>query len=91
MSKKRRTELTFETEVVLVQRKPHCFPVYCGVCPDSPQLVTTDEAALLTHVSSREIYRRVEAGQLHFAETADGKLSICPNSLSLSSPVGKTL
>ena len=37
-------------------------------------------AALLTHASSREIYREVEAGLLHFIES-EGSVLICFNSL----------
>ena len=43
---------------------------------------TPDEAAILAHVSSRTIYRWVEAETIHFAETPDGLLLICLNSLS---------
>jgi excisionase family DNA binding protein len=45
-------------------------------------MLTVDEAAALTGASSRSVYRRVEAGQLHFAETPEGRLFICPNSIS---------
>ena len=44
-------------------------------------MVTADEAAELSGVSPRTIYRRVEAGSLHFAETNEGYLLICTNSL----------
>ena len=45
-------------------------------------MVTADEAAGLAGVSSRTIYRRVEAESLHFMETNEGRLLICTNSLA---------
>lgn len=45
-------------------------------------MVTVDEAASLKRVSARAIYRWIEDGELHFIETADGRLLICLNSIS---------
>jgi len=44
-------------------------------------MVTPDEAAALSRVSSLTIYRWLEAEKLHFIETSDGLLLICINSL----------
>jgi hypothetical protein len=44
-------------------------------------MVTADEAARLTRVTPRAIYRQVEAGRLHFIEAQDGLLLVCKNSL----------
>ena len=51
-------------------------------------MVTADEAAELSGVSPRTIYRRVEAASLHFAETGEGRLLICANSLAPDSSLG---
>ena len=40
-----------------------------------------DEAAELGHVSTRTIYRWIEAETLHFTETSEGLLMICLDSL----------
>jgi hypothetical protein len=45
-------------------------------------MVTIDQSAVLARVTSREIYREVEAGMLHFIETTEGSLLICLNSLN---------
>jgi len=45
-------------------------------------MCTPEEAAVLTHVSTRTIYRRVEAGRVHFTETAEGLLLVCLNSIT---------
>jgi hypothetical protein len=44
-------------------------------------MFTPDQAALIANVSSRTIYRRVEAGEMHYTETAEGFLLVCANSL----------
>lgn len=51
-------------------------------------MVKVDEAAILAHVSSRSIYRWVETERVHFAETPEGLLLICLNSLPLELPAG---
>ena len=66
----------------VLRRTRHELPVYCVVCPSLMRLIAPEEAAVLARVSTRTIYRRVETTQLHFTETADGKLFLCPNSLS---------
>jgi predicted site-specific integrase-resolvase len=45
-------------------------------------MVTTDEAAILARVSARTIFRWVEAGRVHYTETPEGLLLICPDSLA---------
>jgi len=42
-------------------------------------------------VASRTIYRRVEAGELHFTETPEGALIICPDSMTIRPPLGHLL
>jgi hypothetical protein len=54
---------------------------WCEACGERVRLLTADEAARLRGVTPREIYRRVEAGQLHFFEAHDGLLLICFKSL----------
>jgi len=44
-------------------------------------MISSEEAAAIAGVSSRTIYRWVEAGRIHFIETAAGGLRICSNSI----------
>lgn len=54
---------------------------WCEACAASVRWVAAEQAAALASVSARAIYRAVESQQLHFTETADGRLFICLNSL----------
>ena len=78
MAKKTRTEITVERRqrtVVRMRRGPRA--AWCEGCAGLVPMLTPDEAAALAGTTAREIFRRVEAGELHFLETADGALLIC--------------
>lgn len=82
MSKKI-TEITIETEqVTIVRRQAEGVESWGDGCSAIVRMVTPEQAALLTHISARTIYRRVEAGELHFTETPEGLLLICLDSLT---------
>lgn len=78
----KRTETIIETHEVWVVRKRAGAPaVWCAECVGQPAMLTPEEAAHLTGLSQRAICRGVEAGAVHFLETADGCLFVCPASL----------
>jgi hypothetical protein len=75
---KRRVEITVETErVLLVRGRSVSYTAWCEGCGARVRMVTAEEAARLSGLSTREIFRRVEAGALHFAETPEGELLVC--------------
>jgi len=81
---KRRTEIFVETERIIVMagrfsRREE--PQWCHSCDEGVDMLTTDHAAIVAHVTSRTIFRWAESGRLHTAETPEGLLLICPNSL----------
>jgi hypothetical protein len=78
-----RTEITIETERVLIikQRKGRCL-AWCPICAGQVPMVMVDEAATLSRVSARTIYRLVESERVHFAETPQGGLLVCLSSLA---------
>jgi hypothetical protein len=53
----------------------------CRACNTSTDMLPAQEAALLAGISLLNLFRRVEAGQLHHEETPDGQLFICLHSL----------
>jgi excisionase family DNA binding protein len=76
------TEISIETHRVLViSQLRKSAPAWCFSCRAQVDMVTPDEAAVLAGVSSRTIYRWVEAEKLHFTEMSDGLLRICLASL----------
>lgn len=89
---KRRTEITIETDRLLVlgsgqhtasgSHERHLRPlIWCLSCADHVRPLSTDEAAIQAHVSSLTIFHWVESERLHYIESPDGLLLICPNSL----------
>lgn len=69
-------------EVLSVRLLPHAQPrrafVLCEECASEVTLLAPEEAALVSGLSVRAIYRLVEAGLIHYKETADGLLLVCP-------------
>jgi hypothetical protein len=80
---KKRIKIILESERVLVIRRPKDKPVlWCDRCARAVAMLTVDEAAIAARASSRLIFQWAEAGRLHFTETPEGRLYICPNSLA---------
>jgi len=83
---KRRIEITVEQHrLVVLSRRNRSINTWCETCGEQVQMVTPDQAAQLWNVSTRTIYRRVEAGRLHFMETEKGLTLICFQSLENNS------
>jgi hypothetical protein len=79
--KKKRTEITIETERTLFISNPRKAVTWCAACNAEAEMVPVDEAAILQRVDSLTIFRWVEAKRVHSSETANGLLLICLNSL----------
>lgn len=84
MSKKIRTEISIETNQVVIIRRRHIARQWCTVCQAHTQMLTAEAAAAATGLSRRNVYRLAEQRQVHFCETGDGLLLICLNSLPLN-------
>lgn len=81
--KTRRTKTTIEIHQVYLVRQGESFaPVLCSDCATGvASMVTPEEAANVTGVPRRSIYRLVEAGLIHYLEAADDSLLVCLNSI----------
>jgi hypothetical protein len=75
--KERRTEVTVETETLLVVRRGGAARGWCDACGAEVALLTPLAAARASGVSTRLVYARLEAGLVHFAELPDGTLLVC--------------
>ena len=84
MEKKKVTIITSETHEVLVVRQLPRPPIraWCSGCSAEAEMITPADGIVVSGVSARTIYRWVEEGIVHFAETADGLLLICQQSLA---------
>ncbi len=77
----KKTAIEIHQLYVVRQQKSAAPPAACRRCANVDRsLVAPDEAAIITGVSTRIIYRWVEAGRIHFQEAADGSLLVCLNS-----------
>ena len=87
---KRRIEITVEKRrlIVLRRQRPSVHD-WCADCGEQVAMLTPDQAATIASVSSRMIYRRVEAGEMHYLETPEGHLLVCANSIELNSTVAQ--
>ncbi|MGB7068148.1 MAG: hypothetical protein WBD22_01520 [Pyrinomonadaceae bacterium] len=75
--------MTVETEKFMTIRisgeKRHEF---CETCARRAPMLTVTEAAQFAGINSRAIFRLIEAGEVHFRETATNLLLVCFDSLS---------
>jgi hypothetical protein len=82
MTNKRKI-INFETrEFLLVHKMKDEAVSLCAGCNAETVWLTPEQAVIVTGLSAREIFRRVESGDLHFKETQDGFLFICAKSLT---------
>jgi hypothetical protein len=81
---KQRWAIKIETRKVSVIRPASDgIEVWCETCAASVPMFLPERVAALAETTPREIYRRVEEGELHFVETEAGELLICSSSLQL--------
>lgn len=87
----KKTEIRIETrEIWTIRRAQPIRQVrqgWCLSCGAQVELITPEEAALVTSLGLREIFRQIEQAQVHFLETTAGEVLICLPSL-LAEPSG---
>ena len=81
MKKERRMEITLRTERRISIKSSRALTALCEHCGRQVQMFTPGQAALVSGLSAREVYHRVEAGEVHFTETVEGLLLVCLDSL----------
>lgn len=84
MNRTRRIEITVERRRLVLQNATLPAPVFCPSCPTLVVLLTPEEAAALTGVSVRTVYRWVEAALVHYLETSAAQLLVCPHTFPQS-------
>ena len=76
--KRRRTVTTIENHEFWIVRRPAParIEIFCPLCPAKTGMLTPQEAAEQAGVSQRTVFRWIDEGAIHFAETPDG-LFVC--------------
>lgn len=89
MTRKKRTEITVETERILViRRRYRAVEAWCDDCNAKVVMIRPDQAAAVSGRSLRSIFNDIERAALHFTEQPDGMILICLNSLLKGKPGG---
>jgi len=66
---RQRAEITFETEETVVLKSGGKFLLgFCTLCGDEQYMFPPEALALITGSTEREIFRLLEAGNIHFVE-----------------------
>jgi hypothetical protein len=81
-STKQKTVITAATfQRTTMRPGPNAIVAWCDQCAAEVLMLSPTHAAALAHTTTRDIYRRVESGAIHFSETEDGVLLVCAVSL----------
>jgi hypothetical protein len=81
MTVHRRTEITVETERVLIVRQHRSVRAWCQECGYEVEMVSLGEAEALTRVSVQEFCEAAQAQCWHVFENQEGKRLVCLASL----------
>jgi len=71
---------TFQRTIIYSRRKAKI--ALCEQCAAEAVMLAPNEAAAYLQTTAREIFRRVEAGEIHYLETETGALLVCRKSLA---------
>ena len=84
MERKCKTEITIETNrTYLIRTRRNPARTSCAKCLETSRMLPPEEIVAMSGISARAIYRAVEAGEAHFAETIEGCLLVCLKSLGI--------
>jgi hypothetical protein len=81
MTVHKRTEVTVETDRVLIIRRRHSTRVWCGECAREVDMVGLADASVLTGITQQGMRHGAQARKWHFSEGQDGTPLICLESL----------
>jgi hypothetical protein len=77
MTVHRRTEITVETERVLIIRQRRSVRAWCQECGCEVEMVSLGEAEALAKVPGEEFYESAQARRWHHSESQDGTCLVC--------------
>lgn len=77
----RRTEVTIETDRVLIIQRRHSTRVWCRECAREVDMVGLADAGVLTGITQQGVRHGAQARKWHFSDGQDGAPLICLESL----------
>lgn len=77
----RKLKVSIEKVEQIVIRQARRQKTFCHFCLRETEMLSLKETALTLNLSERQIVKLIENGAFHFAETREGFLLICRNSL----------
>jgi len=85
--RKKRTEITIETDRLVIISNSSSLNKHCLACgAEEATMLTIDEAAAMADASPAAVRLWIKANRLHFVEPIQGTILICFNSLDASLP-----
>ena len=86
MAKTRKTEKTVEIhELYVIRTMSGSLPPLCGVCLTGDSImIVPEQAAVITGVPVRTIYRWVETELVHYRQMPNGSVIVCVRSLPIN-------
>ena len=84
MTAHRRTEITVETDRVLIIQRRRAVRTWCQECGGEVEMVSLAEAQALTEVSGQEFHESAQAHRWHLSENQEGSYLVCLQSLRKS-------
>ena len=76
-----RTEITVETDLILIIRRNRVLRVWCPKCGCEVEMVSVGEAEEFTGMSGQVLRDRAQAQGWHFSESQDGTALVCLESV----------
>lgn len=71
-----------QDEIILVRRRRGAIRLWCSGCQEHVSMLRVEDASALAGTTPRTMYRWIEAGKLHFAESDKGLVLVCTQSLA---------
>jgi len=81
MDARERTEITVETDRILIIRRLRTVRGWCPECGCDVDLVDEAEASALTEMSGKQLPECAQAGRWHVTASQDGNGLVCLDSL----------
>jgi hypothetical protein len=80
---KKRIEISFESrEQWRIFNSPQMENPQCPICEAESPMLSIENLAVFTRSSQLVIFREIEGGNLHFVETSESRLFVCPATFS---------